>query len=211
MAFEVATILANLVNSTVDFLPSLISAVILLLIGLVLGKVIGRLVEEVLDRVKLDYYVTETEKPAISIKAIFALVSRWWVYLAFITAALSNDVLRIPSLALWVQEINSFIPRIIGASAIMVVGYVIAEYIKSHLKKMKTLYAILTGKMIFFFVVYVSVAIALPILGIPADLVSNILLIIIASVGLGMAVAIGLGMKDAVSDVSKRYAKTLKV
>lgn len=211
MAFEVATILANLVNSTVDFLPSLISAIILLLIGLVLGKVIGRLVEEILDRVKLDYYVTETEKPAISMSAIFALIARWWIYLAFITAALSNDVLRIPSLALWVQEITAFIPRIIGASAVMVVGYVIAEYIKSHLKKMKTLYAVFTGKLIFFFVVYVAVAIALPILGIPADLVSNILLIIIASVGIGLAIAIGLGMKDAVSDVSKRYARTLKV
>ena len=204
-------ILANLTQGAVNFIPNLVAAVILLVIGLVVGKILGRVVKEVLDKARLDYYVSETHKPTISLSNLFAVIARWWAYLAFIAAALSNEVLGIGSLALWIAEIESFIPRIIGASLILVVGYVLAEYIRGHIKKGPTLYGALVGKVLFFFVLYVSIALALPILGISAALISNILLVIIASVGLGVAIALGLGLKDAVSDVSKRYVKKLKV
>ncbi len=204
-------ILGELTTNTVVFLPNLVAAIILLVIGLVVGKVVGRVVKEVLDRLKLDYYISETHKPAISVSNLFSDISKWWIYLGFITAALSREVLGVTALSLWIAEINAFIPRIIGAAVIMVVGYVLAEYIKSHLKKTQNLYGILVGKTLFFFVLYVSIALALPILGISATLVNNILLVIIASVGLGFALAMGLGMKDAVSDVSRRYVKKLKV
>ena len=93
----------------------------------------------------------------------------------------------------------------------MVVGYVIAEYIKGHIKKTNSLYGMVVGKVLFFFVLYVSIAIALPILGLSAGLVNNILLVIITSVGLGFALAFGLGMREAISDVSQRYFKKVKV
>ncbi len=204
-------ILGDLTMNTVTFLPNLVAAIILLVIGLVVGKVMGRVVLEVLTRVKLDYYITETHKPAISAANMFSVIAKWWVYLGFITAALSREVLGVTALSLWVAEINTFIPRVIGAAVIMVVGYVLAEYIKSHLKKTNNLYGILVGKTLFFFVLYVSIALALPVLGISAALVNNIMLVIIGSVGLGIAIAMGLGMKDAVSDVSKRYARKMKV
>ena len=204
-------ILGELTTNTVVFLPNLVAAVILLVIGLVVGKVVGRVVREVLERVKLDYYLTETHKPAVSASGMFSVIAKWWIYLAFITAALSADVLGITALSLWVSEINAFIPRIIGAAVIMVVGYVIAEYIKGHIKKTNSLYGLVVGKVLFFFVLYVSIAIALPILGLSASLVNNILLVIITSVGLGFALAFGLGMREAISDVSQRYFKKVKV
>ena len=77
--------------------------------------------------------------------------------------------------------------------------------------KTKKTYATLVGKVLFFFILYVAIALALPILGVPSALVSNILLIIIGSVGVGIAIALGLGLKDAVADISKRYAKKMKV
>jgi hypothetical protein len=206
-----ADVLATLTAQTVDFLPNLVSAVILLVIGLVVGKVVGRVVKEVLDRVKIDYYVHETHKPMVSLSNLFGVVARWWIYLAFIGAALSRDVLGITTLAIWVVEINAFIPRIIGASLILVVGYALGEYIKGHIKSTKTLWGTLTAKVLFFFILYVSIALALPILGINASLVNNILLVIIASVGLGIAIAMGLGLKDAVSDLSKRYVRKMNV
>ncbi len=204
-------ILGELTTNAVVFLPNLVAAVILLVIGLVVGKVVGRVINEVLDRVKLDYYLTESHKPPISAANLFSVIGKWWIYLAFITAALSSEVLGVSALSLWVAEINAFVPRIIGAAVIMVVGYVLAEYIKGHIKKTNSIYGMVVGKVLFFFVLYVSIAIALPILGISATLVNNILLVIITSVGLGFALAFGLGMKDAVADVSKRYFKKVRV
>ena len=207
----VVEILADLTRNVVGFLPNLISAIILLVIGLVVGKIVGRVVKEVLLRAKLDYYVSETKKPVYSLADIFATVSRWWIYLAFITAALSREVLGITYLASWVAEINSFIPRIIGASVVLIVAFVLAEYIKSHIKKTNTLWGAVVGKVLFFFVMYVAIALALPILGVSSTLVNNILLVIVGSVGLGVAIALGLGLKDSVSELSKKYVRKMKI
>ena len=204
-------VLATLTASAVEFLPNLVGAIILLVIGLIVGKVVGRVVKEVLDKIKLDYYVSETHKPVVHLSSLFSVVARWWIYLAFIAAALSREVLGITQLAIWIAEINAFIPKIIGASLILVVGYALGEYIKGHIKKTNTLWGAMVGKVLFFFIIYVSIALALPILGISAGLVNNILLVIIGSVGLGVAIALGLGMKDAVSNVSQRYVRKLKV
>ena len=70
-------ILGELTTNTVVFLPNLVAAVILLVIGLVLRKVVGRVVREVLERVKLDYYLTESHKPAISASGMFSVIAKW--------------------------------------------------------------------------------------------------------------------------------------
>lgn len=206
---DIGIVLSNLTEQTVNFLPALVGAIILLVIGLVLGKVFGRVVNEVLDRLRVDYYVTENEKHPVSISGLFALITRWWIYIAFITAAIG--VLGIIELTQWMRNILDFVPSIIGAAITIIVGYVLGEYIKRQLKKTKEIYAMITGKIVFFFIMYVAVAIALGILNIPAGLVNNILLVIIAALSFGLALALGLGLKDAISDISKRYVKKWKV
>ena len=207
---ELLAVLAGLGTSTVEFLPNLIFAIILLVIGLVIGKIVGRVVYEVLEKVKLDYFISEKKKPMFKFSHLFAVIGKWWVYLAFITAALSENVLGVPALSRWVSDINSFIPAIIGAAVILIVGYILAEYIRGHLRATGELYANIVGKILFFFVMYVAIAMALPILGIPTFLINNILLIIIASVGVGLAIALGWGLKDTVNLLAKKYVKKMK-
>ena len=209
VATSIGYVLVDMWNNILLFLPNLINAMILLVIGLVLGKIIGRIVKEVLVRARFDYYITETEKPVISLTALFSTIIRWWIYLIFITESVST--LGLPILVLWVGNIIGFIPNVIGATLIVVAGYVLGDYIKNQMKKVKDINAAIVGKVLFFLIVYVSVAMALPILGISATLINNILLVVIGSVGLGLALAIGLGMKDAVSIISQKYAKKLRL
>jgi hypothetical protein len=210
MVFEqVGLALTELSTSSVAIFPNIVGAIILLVIGLVIGKVVGRIVFEVLGKIKLDYYISETHKPAVSLSSVFSLIARWWIYLAFIAAAVG--VLRIPELSLFTIQIMGYIPSVIGAAAIIIASYILAEYIKNQLRQTNKVWAAITGKVVMFFILYVAIALALPVLGINALLVNNILLIIIAAVGLGVALALGLGLKDAISDVSKRYAQKLKV
>lgn len=209
MVATLVSILANLADQTAAFVPNLIGAVILLVIGLVLGKIVGRAVNELLIRIKLDYYVHETKKPAVSFTNLFALIVRWWIYIAFIAQAV--EVLGLLALQRWFSQIVGFIPNVIGAALIIAAGYVLGEYARGHMKSTNKLYGHVVGKVMFFFIIYVAVALALPILGIPATLVNNILLVIVGSVGLGLAIALGLGLKDAVSMVSKKYVKNAKL
>lgn len=208
MEIQAVTVMSLLWAHFINFLPKFVSGLILLIIGLFVGKLVGKAVKHVLQRAKLDYYISETSKPVVSLTDIFSLIARWWIYLAFISASI--DILQIPTLSGWVSRITQFIPAIIGSAIILIVAYVLAEYIKEQVKKGGTIYSNIVGKLIFFFIMYVAVAISLPVLGVPSGLVSSILIVIVASVGLGLAIAIGLGLKDAISDVSKNYIKKYK-
>ncbi len=211
MVQQLGAILSGLADSTVAFLPNLVAAIILLVIGLVVGKIVGRVLKEVLLRLKVDYYVSETHKPAISLADLFGVIGRWWVYLAFITAALSTEVLGVPSLAAWMATINAFIPNIVGATVIVVAGYVVGEYVKTQLTKHDKHYSTLTAKLLFFFILFVAVAIALPILGVSAVLVNNILLAIVGAVAVAFAIAFGLGARDTAGKIAKKWARKHKL
>ena len=202
-----ANILQQYGMTLANYVPNVISAIILLLIGLVVGKIVGRITKQALDKLNIDKYIFETKKPTFSVSSLFTIIIKWWIYLAFISAAFSKEILGISTLADWVTTLNAFIPRIIGAAIIIVVGYILAEYIKDQIKKTETIYAGIVGKVTMFFIVYVAIAIALPVLGIPATLVNSILLVIVASLGVGMAIALGLGLKKPVEQVATKYLR----
>ena len=93
---------------------------------------------------------------------------------------------------------------------IIIVGYVLAEYFKDRIISKDTMYGSLVGKIIFFLLIYISIALSLPFLGIDALLINWILLIIIGAVGFGIAIAMGLGLKDIVASSAKEYMKKTK-
>ena len=66
------------------------------------------------------------------------------------------------------------------------------------------------GKVIFFLIIYLSIALALPFVGINPTLINNILLVAIGSVGLGIAIALGWGLKDVVREAAQDYAKKFR-
>jgi hypothetical protein len=206
MALE--TVLMTIWINFIASLPGLIAAIITLIIGLVVGKVVGRVVKELFTRLKVDDYVLEEEKHLFKFSMVASLIARWWIYLVFIQQA--AVFIGVTAISNFVNSIIGFLPGLIEAAVIVIVGSTIAEYIKDKMVTKKTFYGAVVGKLIFFLLVYVSVALALPFIGIDTMLINWILLIIIGSVGLGMSIAIGLGMKDVVATVAQDYVGKAK-
>lgn len=190
-------------------LPSLVSVAVILLVGLVVGKIAGRIVKEVLEKSKLDYYVTEEKRPAVSLSSVFSLAARWWVYFVFVGQAVAVSNLRVLEDSF--RLIANFIPSVIGAAAILVSGYVLGEYLRSHIRKANRVYAEVVGKVLLFFILYVAIALSLAVLGVPSRIVDIVLIVIVGSIGIGVAIALGFGLKDVVADIGKRYVKKLKI
>lgn len=203
MALE--TLLVGLWGTFVDSLPGLIAAIVTLIIGLIIGKVVGKIVKEIFVRIKVDEFVLEGEKVSFKFSDIFSLIARWWIYLVFIKAA--AEFLGIAAITLFIGDMITFIPGLIKGALIVIVGYVLAEYIKDKIISKKTIYGSVVGKIVFFLLIYMSIALALPLLGIDATVVNWGFLIMISSVGLGIAIATGLGLKDVVAESAKQYMK----
>lgn len=199
-------ILNQFTISFINFLPRLGGAIVLLIIGWVIGSLIGKAIKKIILRYKIDERIIKKGK-IFKISEIFPLIISWLIYLVFIQIALSEDVLGIAILAEIVKKIVSFIPSLLEGVLIVVVGYILAEYIKEHVEKSKMIYSEIVANVLFFFVIYVSIALALPLWGIDPYLVNNILLVIIASIGIGLAIAIGFGLKDVVKREAEKYFK----
>jgi len=202
LAFE--QVLLTLWASFISALPGILSAIIILIIGFIVGKVLGKVVKEILLRLRVDHYVIEGEKQ-FKLSDIFSLITRWWIYLVFIQQ--SAVYLGIAAISEFVESIIGFIPGLVGAALVIIIGYIIAEYIKDKVIAKRSFYSSIVGKLVFFLLVYVSVALALPLVGIDSTIVNAILLVLIGSVGLGMAIALGLGLKDVIHTQAKEYIK----
>lgn len=200
-------ILASIWYSFVIGLPSFLWAIIALLVGFLIGKLGGWLVKQFLMKIKLDQYIFEKEKFKMKLSDIFSVLTRWIIYLLFIMY--SANFLGVPEITTLIKSAIGFLAGVVEASVIIIVGYSIAYYIKEKVMHSKTFYADIVGNVIFFLTLYVSIALALPFIGIDTQLINWILIIILASFGLGIGLALGLGLKDTVSTLAKEYTKKL--
>jgi hypothetical protein len=197
----------KLVNSAISFVPNLIGAIILLVIGWILGVIVGKVSKEILRRAKIDMYISK--KPTFKFSNIISTILSWTIYLIFIREAV--NVLALPTLVEAIGIIISFLPGIIGAIIVLMAGYAVGEYVRKQIEESEITYSDIISKVVFFLVIYVSIAIALPMVKIDPFLINALLLILVGTIGLGISIAIGLGLKDVIAELAKKYVKTKRL
>lgn len=190
-------------DSFILFLPNLLGAVVLLLTGWLISWGVGRILKKLLIKLRIDQYVSRGRKPVFRLSGIFSTIVFWIIFLIFIQATV--DVMGIETLVNIFGSILSFLPGLFGAVVFIVVSYMIAEYVRRKIEDSDISYSNILGKVFFFLIVYVGIAMALPLIKIDATLINAILLVTLGSFGLGLALAIGLGFKDSVADLAKRH------
>ena len=205
---DVMTVLAVFLISVINFLPSLAAAIILLIIGWAVGILVGKVTREVMLRLKVDKYLAKGKKPLFSLTDILSVIFRWSIYLVFIQAAV--EALGIAVLVTFLSNILGFVPKLIRAILLVVVGYGVAEYVREQIETSKLSYSDIISKLLFFLIVYIAIAMALPLMGVETFIVNAVLLVIVGSVGLGLAIAIGWGLKDTIAAMAKKYERKLR-
>jgi hypothetical protein len=197
----------KLVNSAISFVPNLLGAIILLIIGWILGVIVGKVSKEILRRIKIDMYISK--KPTFKFSNIISTILSWTIYLIFIREAV--NVLALPTLVEAIGIIISFLPGIIGAIIVLMAGYAVGEYVRKQIEESEITYSDIISKVVFFLVIYISIAIALPMVKIDPFLINALLLILVGTIGLGISIAIGLGLKDVIAELAKKYVKTKRL
>ncbi len=204
----IVEVLESLANATIEFTPKIFGAVVLLLIGWAIGSVVGRAIKEIIRRMKVDQFLFKGRRPVIKISSIIPLIISWTIYLLFIQAAI--EVLGVQALMLAIGEILNFLPRLIEALVIILAGYGIGEYVRRQIEESDVAFSDIVGKVVFFLILYVTIAISLPLLNIETFLINALLLIVVGSFGAGLAIAMGLGLKDEMRTAFKKYMRKLK-
>jgi len=209
MAFESLTAFGlQLPGQLLGFLlNNLLPAIIWLIIGLIAGKVTYKIVQEILVKANVDK-MSALKKAQFKTSHVLATIAKWMLYLVFIGQA--GEALAIVFVTAAIGGVLAFLPELAVSVVVFLAGYVLAKFSEKLVRQAGGGYAALMSKLVFFFAIYVSLVVALQQISfINAQLLSSILLILIASFGLALGLALGLGLKEAVEDLSLGYEKKL--
>jgi small-conductance mechanosensitive channel len=134
---------------------------------------------------------------------ILARIIFWSVIVLFFLPI--SNILGLKFFSGIVDEILAFLPNLFVAIFILLVGSwgakVISGIVRGSANRMGLDNSELLGTIINFFILIVTFIIALTQLKIETEILTNILLILIASIGLAVAISFGIGSKDIFKNI----------
>jgi len=205
------TALRNVIHEVAGFLPNLVSALLILLIGWLVAKVAQKIISQVLRTLHTDQAAERVgivgllRKLGIEQSPV-ALISRtlFWIII-FVALLATSEVLRLTYVAQLFSQFVTYIPNIIGAALIFVIGLAVARFLESSVragaKNAGIEYAAAIGVLVKYFLALIVIILALAQLGVRTDILTNIFTVLVISLGLALALALGLGSRAVVGNI----------
>jgi len=130
----------NLGQQFYAFIPTLIAVIVLIIVGWIVGKLLGRVGAKLLDKIGLDDLIEKTaiggmiKKAEMSTVGLFEAIIRWFVYIVF--ALIIIDILNINIVAEFMTRIILYIPLIISAIIVLIIGLLIVDFLTDLIRKL---------------------------------------------------------------------------
>ncbi len=130
--------LIKVTDQTLSFLPTLVGVIILAIVGLIAGRIIGRIGARILDKIGLDDLIDKTaiggafKKAGISTVSLFESIIKWFIYIIF--AIIIIELLNITTVANLIAQIILFIPLILTALLVLIIGFLAIDIIANVIK-----------------------------------------------------------------------------
>jgi len=207
--------LGEILNSILNFLPTLILALILLIVGWLLAKLIRLLVIKLLELLRFERLIKKgpqdelREKDRTKTKELIGNLFYW--FLIFVLLIVVLDVLGLNIGGLVLNRILEILPGIFVAIMVLILGLVLAIFVGeiAHALLLNTSikHPLIWVRGIRWITLAFVVVLALEQLGLAAHLVINLILILAGAIALSFALAIGLGCKDIAKDIIIEFFK----
>ncbi len=201
-----------------EFLPSLLGAGLVLLVGFVLAKLVQKAFARILRRIGLNDLLRKVGVlSAVDSAAAHFNPSRILAHLAFwvvmFTAMLiAANALGIDSLAPVFSELVGYVPSVIAAIVIVILGIVLGDFVGGLI--MASTHALHGGPTLARVgkagVVMLAVFMSLQELGVATNIVTTAFAIIFGAVALAAALSFGLGTRELAGEIARNWYNRYK-
>ena len=199
----------TILDSFMGVLPGLSAFIVIVAAGLLASWVIGNLIAGILRGTGLDrwYHKVNLDKSVGSIvpSSVVGTIIKLWVFITFFAAA--TDILDLGPISLLLSQLASWLPNLIVASLILLFGWIAANLSYDRIKDPRLEASSVLAFAVKIIIMVFTILIALSQIGIKISLAENSILIILAGIMLGIALAIGIGFADV---FKKKGDKVLK-
>lgn len=209
-----------LYNQSVDLLPGIIVALIMLFLGLFFSRLVSTWTKKLLNAIKLDQY---TEKIGVneiiariglgkSPTYVLAFIFSWAVMIIFIMFA--ADSLHLDIVRVILAKFLLFIPKVIACVIVLFAGALFGRFVErlalNSARANKIRGGVFIAKIANIVILIFTVLLALQQIDIYLELIQQVIIVVLASLGLGFALAVGLGAKGVVEDYLRQLIKESK-
>lgn len=206
----VSTHVLQLGQSGLKVLVSLLAAVLILVIGLYISRLAGSAAKKILSKIAFD---EKTSKLGInelcmrfglgkSPTYIISFVLSWAVI--FYAIVLAADVLKLFVIRNLFTRFLEFIPTLFASVLILFAGLLFGKLmgniIENSAKANNLKGGLFISRAVYAFIVFFCAMLAVENLGFATQLVNNVVIIVLASLGLAFGIGVGLGSKNMVED-----------
>ncbi|MBN2101462.1 MAG: hypothetical protein JW716_01160 [Candidatus Aenigmarchaeota archaeon] len=202
----------NFWDSFVTWFPGLVAALIVLILGWVIGSLIGGAVTRVLHRAKLDYWIkTRNLKGALygkELSSVLGSLVKWYIIVVFLGEAAL--LVKLTALSAVVTAIVLYLPVLIGAALVILIGMLIGEYVKNEALDTKMGYKELVGGVGKWLIIYFAIVIGLDTAGFEVSILVDAFRIGFAALAIVVAIVVGIGFGLAFKDDIEKYAQDFK-
>lgn len=201
--------LLNAFNTFMNYLPSIIGALVVLIVGYIVAKIIQKVITKLLNRMRVDDRLTsgqggqyvERFSPRGSPARLIGTVVFALIMLLVVTSAIGT--LRIPALTTFMNVVLGYIPNLLAALLIFLVAVAIAGAVGGLAHR--TMGDTVTGRIVRAvgptLIMAIAVFMVLVQLQIAFVIVTATYITLIATAGLGAALAFGLGGREAAAEM----------
>ena len=202
-----------------DFIPALLGSLIILFAGYLLARLIERVMLRVLRRMRLNHLldrggVTEAvgrSGTRLDPARVVASVIFWIIMLAVIL--LAANALGLQSLDQVFVDLVSYIPSVIAAIVIILLGLVLGGFVGGLIQASAGGIhgGVALARVGRWGVIVLAVFMALQELGIATNIVTSAFAILFGAVALALALSLGLGNRELAGEITREWYERYRV
>ncbi|MEL0650092.1 mechanosensitive ion channel domain-containing protein [Algibacter sp. TI.3.09] len=207
--------LSTIWESIISVLPTVAGAIVGIIIGILIIKLVVNIIKKSLKFVKadkLDDKLNEIDlfgdkKIQFNVIDIVAKFVKWMLYI--ILVMIVTDLLNLTMISDGIKSVIGYLPRLITALAIFVIGLLFANFVKKSLQSFFESMELSGGKMIsqaifMLLLIFISIT-ALNQAGVDTEIITSNITMILAAFLLAFALAVGLGAQKVVGDLFRTF------
>ncbi|MGN1058119.1 MAG: hypothetical protein ACI4Q7_02040 [Candidatus Avelusimicrobium sp.] len=205
---QVSSHFLQLGQSSLKVLAALLAAVLILVIGLYLSRFVGSVVKKILNKIAFDEKTSKLGINELCVRFglgksptyIISFVVSWAVI--FYAIVLAADVLKLFVIRDLFTRFLEFIPTLFASVLILFAGLLFGKLmgniIENSAKANNLKGGLFISRAVYAFIVFFCAMLAVENLGFATQLVNNVVIIVLASLGLAFGIGVGLGSKNMV-------------
>jgi hypothetical protein len=211
--------LKELFSRSANFFLNFLGAIVIFVVGWLIAKIIRFIIERVLRAIRLDSIAEQLKVSEflakggikLALSEIIGLVVYWIIILGVVISSL--NLLQLTGVASFLYQILGYVPIVIGALVVLVLGIFISVFVGSIVRtataNLGVSQADLLGKIAQVTIISLTILIALNQLEI-GQILTDTVKILLATIGLAAALAFGLGCREVAGKFTEEVIEKLK-